>query len=267
MVRRHGVGATVAAAIVFSVILVSNLAIFAASQDRARLYVQANAEGSMSAEFVVLSAAGGAEALSAAAQALGSGPLACSTATRALNIELGLFSYIQERAGVTVSVRTRAVVGGSAADNLSMLSPFNGLAPGDLGIRLNLTASGSDAGAGVSFNKHETHYAHLPVRFSAGVADCTEAVALVEEAASGTDPVNCTRQWVDPIMRAAVLTPASEASADGFSFRLDYSITASAGCSVVFTVTLEQDGIQGPSGTFTLLLRGEEVASFVPPTP
>jgi hypothetical protein len=262
LVKRRGIGATSASAVIFSVILISNLALFVASQDRARLYSQADAEDSMADGAISL--AGGEEAvlLLRAQTMLGSQTLDCSTARGTIANKLAGLSSVQVSGVLTVSLSASLGPSAYARDSIPMLAPFNGSLPGELDLSVQVTAAGNDHPAGVSFNRAEVHLVHLPVRMDTAVKDCLNAVQTIEREVPSIVPANCTARAVNPLMTEAELGPAGAASRDGFRFALGYAVAEGSQCSVSFRVSIVQPEIPGPGGTFTVQMQGEGSASF-----
>lgn len=266
MVRRRGVGATVAAAIIFSVILVSNLTLVAAAQGRAELYGAADAETSMRLVGSMLSGVGATDALLSVQKFLAAGPLDCQEAGTAL---AGAVAGITERkaaGGVRVLVAAYVVSAGRSSDNLTSISPFEGGAPGDLDVALRIAVAGGPQ-SGVTYRRVETHLAHLPARFRTESSDCRGAAAAFVGAVSLDAPRNCTIQAVAPLMARAAEGPVAKARGDGFAFSYNWSLDPSRGCVIRFHVSLTQHGVQGPAGDFDLAMEETGSATFARPPP
>ncbi len=238
------------AAVIFSALVVSDLAVYAASQDRAVLYSEADASGSMYQRFSVLEAAGGADILVGAQSFLASSTFQCQSAASEVGRGIGGLSDAQASHGLEVAVRASLGGQGQGADNLSALRPLDGAAGGDLNIALYVTASGS-AGPGVSFAKAEVHYAHLGLRLQAAVGRCEAAAAAVSGAFS-RPLANCTSGAVESEAVGAVRGQAIAASREGFVLAVSYAVTAAPGCSVSYDVSLVQPAVQGLSSNFAV---------------
>jgi len=250
MVARLGIGATSASAIIFSVLLATNFVAYVASQDRERLYYQADAENALSVNAIALTGATGANVLFAAQALLGSGNLTCSAASAAATQAIGRFSDLQRSGGLTVSVSARMAHGVPVGDNLSVLAPFSGTAVGEVNIALAVVMSGSDSGVGASFSKTEVHFVHLPVRLESLTRDCLGAFHNISQAITTTTAPNCTVVAIAPLLRSASQGPASLAESDGFSLRVDFAVIPGVSCTIGLRVSLEQAAIEGPGGYF-----------------
>ena len=266
MVARLGVGATTASAVIFSVLLVSNLLVFAASQDRERLYSQSNAADSLGDQAAVLMAAGGVNVLLEAQTLFGAGVLGCPGALSAAGWIVGQLSDHQRSGGLALDVSAGVAEGGLVNDNLSMLAPFNGSVPGDVDISLAMAASGADNITGATLSRTEFHVVHLPVRLQSLAADCVSAFARVSDAVSNTPAPNCTVGAITPVMEALSRGPASSAAADGFGFSLGFSVTSGAVCTVGLQVSLQQPEVQGPGGPFTVRVQEGGLVAFGQPS-
>jgi hypothetical protein len=265
MVVRLGIGATAAASIIFSILLVSNFLVFAASQDRQNLYSVSDAEDSLGDVAVALMGAGGTNILLETQAAIGSRPLDCETALAATASMVGDLSDSQQSGGVSVSSTARLAPDDSAGDNLSMLAPFDGSVSGELDLSVSMVAAGSALAGDVSISKAEVHLVHLPVELGRLAVDCTGALVGIVRTLSAEAPANCTSTEVDPLVLGASRSAASHVAADGFEFGLSYTIISSAECSVSLQVGVQQTGIVGPGGAFTVQLEAEGLASFAQP--
>lgn len=265
MVRRLGVAASSASALIFAALLLSNLVVFAASQGRETLYSQSDAGDSLRVNSIALMGAAATNVLIEAQASLASRVLSCSTASQDVSNMIGRLSDVQRSGPVTVTATATAGANAAADDNLSIAAPFNGSLSGDLGVSVRMSVSGNSTGAGVSIHKTEVHLVHLPVRLLLLAGDCVDAVAYLSGAISTTVASNCTSAAVAPLIDRASRVPASTAAADGFIFSLGYAVSAGASCVVSFDVQIQQAGIQGPAGTFSVRAQEGGSASFAQP--
>ena len=261
MVRRLGIGGASASAVVFSVILLSNLALFAASQNRATLYSQSDASDMLGDEAEALTGSAATNILLEVESFLAAGAMDCSAATGQLSAHISSLVDIQESRLLNVSATAEFLAMGSP-DNLSIVFPFNGSAAGELSLAVTATAKSGPPIAQVSYSRSVLHEVHLPVRWASEVRDCLDSLSSVSAKLSDTRVANCTAGEVTPAMEAATSGPASAATADGFVFGYSYSIADPSPCTVNFRITVEQAGVEGPGGAFNVLLSGEGAASF-----
>lgn len=266
MVARVGVGATAAAAVIFSILLASNVLVFAASQDRERLYSVSDAEDSLSDSAQVLMGAGGINILSEAQAALEAIPLGCQTAGATVAALVGNLTDFQRFGGVAVASTARLAPEGSARDNLSVLGPFDGSVSGELDVEVSMSVAGSSPSGEVSIARSEAHLVHLPVELDRLSTDCLGALDGIVHTLSGEAPANCTSRAVAPLVVEASRSAAAEVTADGFVFGVAYTIVPAADCIVALKVQVLQPGIVGPGGPFKVRLEEEGLASFGQPT-
>lgn len=261
MVRRRGIGATAAAVVIFSIVLASNLALYSAAQDRARLYEQSDAASSIAAEATVLTAGEAATVLAGVAEEIGSRTIDCAGATAAMGAIVGNFTGQQEEGGVAVTMSASLARAGTLPDNLSMLQGFDGSVNGDLNLLLSVEAAGSLPSLGIEYKKAETHLVHLSARPLAAAADCTRAVKAITESLATAPPANCTDEGLATVFEEATLESSSVAEEGGFAFSLRYAVTSMSACEVAFSVSVVQPDVPSPVGNFTLRMLGQGLVS------
>jgi hypothetical protein len=262
MGKHPGIAATTASAVVFSILLVSNFAVFFAAQDRARLYSQFNGEDSLGDNAIAMVGAGATNLLEREQAFLDSVVLPCDRASALISSEVAGFADVQRSSDLTVWTSATMTNEGSATDDLSMVAPFNGLIPGDLDFAVRVVASGVDTAAGITYHRNETHFVHLPVRIQAAEADCLGAIRNVSAAVSDAAPPNCSATAIAPLLDEAIQGEASKASHDGFTLGFEFEVVKSIPCSVSLMISVDQLGIQGPGGLFSLRMREEASVSF-----
>lgn len=262
MVGRKGIGAAAASALIFSVLLASNFLVFEASQGRSELYLKSDAADSLADRAGALAGAGATDVLLQAQSFLGSSPLGCSSALAAAGSEIGGIGDLQRSGELTVDVSAR-LVQVSSPDNLSMVAPFEGGSTGEVDISLKVSMSANESAAGVSLNKVEVHVVHLPVRLEKLRDDCLAAVGWISQAISATS--NCTEQSAARSLESAAMGAALTAHGDGFAFGLSYTVVDGATCGVDYTVSVAQEGVQGPGGAFSVRLQESGSSAFEQP--
>jgi hypothetical protein len=255
LVKRSGIGASAVTAVVFSVFLISNFTVFMAAQDRQKLYIQSEAEDSLSNGALVLAGVGATNLLGRTQDFLAATAFNCATALESsANLIAGL-SDIEQNDRITVVTSAALAPSANADDNMSMVKPYNGSLGGDVDIVLGVRASGSYASAGVSLERTESHLVHLPVRLEAAASVCAAGVEMLRGFLEGSRPSNCTSSALGPILSEASAGPSSMAASAGFGFGVRYAIDDSRGCAVYFNVYISQDGIDGPHGSFSVRMQ------------
>jgi hypothetical protein len=262
MVKRPGIGATTASAVIFSVLLVSNFAVYFASQDRARLYYQSNAEDLLSDNAQALVGAGATNLLVREQTFLESTVLPCNTADGLIASELAGFTDIQHTSDLIVSTSAMMASDGSVVDNLSMVAPFNGFVSGDFDTSDRILASGIDTATGVVYQKTEIHFVHIPARVQAAENDCQGVIKDISSATSSAIPANCTALAIAPILSHAIQSGTSKASRDGFTLDSKFYIIGENPCSISLIVSVDQKDVLGPSGFFNVRMQEETSVSF-----
>jgi hypothetical protein len=249
MVRRRGIGATLVASVVFSVLLVAGLAVYTASQNRADLYSVADAENALSDEFIVQEASGGMNMLIAVQGFVANHPLPCSSAAATISGALTTLGGEQVNGGLKV-VSSAVLVDLQSSDNLTAFSPFDGATTGSLDLAVTSHGDGM-AGEDVSFDRTETHYVHLDVRILEASGLCLDEAASVNNSLGSSAVSNCTYDAVGPLVEESFSGLAQQGESEGFSSGVDYSLVSTQPCRIAFTVTVTQSGIPGPEGEFS----------------
>lgn len=265
MADRPGVGATAISAVIFAILLLSNFAVYVAAQQRSVLYSQADAEDFLADGGAAIMGAEAANILARAQSFLDSRVFYCANATAAIDGGVRGLTDRHQSGGLNVSVSAGISDVGTSADNLTMLSPFDGSVAGELTILLRVTESGGVPTSGITMSRAETHPLHLPVRLEGEERACTGAVQTLESALSSSKVANCTDSQVGPLVESASLGPVSAAPGEGYEIRISYSITQRAPCTAEFEVSVSQPDIDGPSGTFTVQMSDEGSATFASP--
>ncbi|MDA4121014.1 MAG: hypothetical protein OK404_01240 [Thaumarchaeota archaeon] len=252
MVHRRGVGATIAAVSLFSLLLVSNFAVLGAAQDRERLDGRWDAESRLYDSAQVLTGAVALSILDNTQAILSQGAFDCSNARALVSEEVaGLSTYV-DNGPLKVSELVALSPDVKADDNLFLLSPFNGSGDGRLSLSLTVTASGELNGTGVGFSKSENHILNLPVRFSEILAFCTISARAVGDYLSRTSVTNCTWDAIGPAASAVGAGLAGDARRMGLTYSLSFQVESTPDCRVSFRSMVSQLGIEGPGGQFSV---------------
>ena len=265
MVRRAGIGATLASSMIFSIILISNFAVYYGSAGRASSYTQANIEDSFYDQGVVMEGTAAINTLSRLQSFLGANPLDCRSASSDAAVEIQSLSESDRVGSLDSQMVARLVEFGPRSDNLSIVAPFGGTPNGAIDLALTFQIEGESPDYGVSYLKNETHFVNLPVRLAEIAGDCLAAVSEVGASLSSMPVTNCTESVIAPLVEAAEQGPKLRASSDGFSLGVSFQILGTAACTTLFEVTVLQQGIAGPAGPFTVALRDWGIATFEQP--
>jgi hypothetical protein len=262
MAERAGIGATLAAAVIFSILLASNFSVYYASQENVRLHATFNAEDALSDNGIAMAGAGGTNILLREQAFLESTTLDCSNASASVSSDISGLRDVQESANLTVMTTAGVSLGGPVKDNLTMLAPFGGYAPDFLNTVLHDEIRGGVNSLGVAYAKNETHYSHLPVSMTRMTGICDQATTEIGDVATTITPPNCTASFISSVLEAAVKGPASNARASGLYLSLGFAFLSTTPCSVYVRVSVGQAGIPGPAGEFSVQLQEGEPVEF-----
>jgi hypothetical protein len=262
MVRRRGLGATVASAFIFSVLLASSFWVYYSAEENDRLHLTSNAADAIADDGLAFEGVAGTNVLLTEQAFLESNVLQCGSALATVSGEINGLTDSQASANLTVVTGASQPSQGPALDNLSMLAPFGGFVGGVVDTALHEEMKGDAATLGVSYAKNETHYVHLPVRIADMTSDCDSALSDARRVASAATPPQCAPPAVYHVIAEAVGAVGSKAIGSGLRLAVNSTIVGTAPCSVDVTVEVSQAGIAGPGGIFGVNLRGEEFAVF-----
>ena len=260
MAKRIGIGASAATAVIFSLLLVSNLTVFMAAQDRQKLYIQAGAEDSLSSDSHVLAAVGAADILGRAQDSLEKNTYTCGNAIDSTTSLLANLAVIERKDGVTVVTSASSAPSVTTFDNMSAIKPFEGSIAGDVDISLKVRVSGAVPSSGVSIERNEIHQVHLPVHLEAAVSECVSGVETLKSALENSRPSNCTDEDISKILSKVSGTLSARAASAGFSFGVRYATFHSWGCFVYFDLRISQEGVEGPGGLFSVSVQQADFA-------
>jgi hypothetical protein len=252
LVHRKGVGGTLAAAILFAVILVANFAVVASSQGLYRLSLQNNVE---SAAYDYSQVQSGAEALTllgGVQSSLGHQALECTTASQELAATFARFSALVVYQGVTITERLSVGSPGPADDNMSILRPFNGSEPGWLAMDLAIGERGNFSAVGVVYSKSEVHVVSLPVLITKLLELCSDAVNALKSDLAGANFTSCEPAAIGALVARGAAPFQADASAAGFRFSTELTVDQTDGCTANLVSEVSQSDIPGPGGPFTV---------------
>jgi len=262
MAKRLGIGATIAAAVIFSIVLTSNFAVYYAAQDDARLHSESNAADALADESSASEGAGGINILLREQAFLGSHILDCSSALGVVSAEIRSLTDTQTSANLTVVTSASPALRGPAVENLSMLVPFGGYVNGFLDTALHEEEKGGESVIGVSYARNETHYANLPLRIGDMARDCDNAYSDIGHVISTTVPPNCTASAIFPLIAAASSSSSAMAMLSGLRLAVHSNIVRVAPCSVGVVAMVSQVNVLGPAGVFSVELQREGLFVF-----
>ena len=176
----------------------------------------------------------------------------CDSAQAEAQELLSGVSVVQSSGGITVSVAAYAGGLGDSIDGRS-LYPYDGYLAGDLNFPLRIDVAGSQ-NVGVSFTRSYVAEVHLPAMIQQAMNDCSEAVHAIEEVVLASGPRGCNATTAEFLLGQATRQASATARRDGFVFGYKYQMKSQIPCGLAFTVEVDQLGIVGPGGNFSLRL-------------
>ncbi len=262
MVQRTGVGATIAAATLFSILLFSSLILLSASANQEMLASEANEVGLLNDVAQISAATYGLHLLDQMQGLLGSRAWQCSSVMS--SVPEAVSSFVGSDNQVQGSIQGNAMLeqGTRLVDDNPMDYPFNGSEPGYATIELNLQTSETGAG-GVSYHAQQHEVLSLPALLSSSVSLCESAFPAVMAYLSNS-ATDCEEKLMKPEVSDAVAPLEEEASSLGLRLTISSSLSKGPECLLRVTAAVSQGDVHGPEGTFTVRVEQEEELSIQP---
>jgi hypothetical protein len=256
MVSRRGIGATVAALVVFSSVLVANYTLVSGAQQAASLASLADSEEAVAVSAQLLRGAAALRLLDQLQGALSSG-LSCSNPAE--SISGTTYGPLALAAGGLSETATAGPALGREGDNLSILGPFDGIGSGSFGLSVLTSVTGQPGNGAVSYDRTESHFVGIPADVQGPARSCLAAASAVAAKVSELGSSMCN----GTLLASAISSVSDEVShpGPGLDGSLSYSVEGPA-CSVGFTLTVSEPGVLGPEGPFAVTL--EESGSVSP---
>jgi hypothetical protein len=250
MGKMRGVAATLVSVAVFVSLLISNLTLVFAENERLWMASVANLETDEGAIGSLLLAQGAYSALERAQTELVQSPPSCSSWNEYALSLASSSSYSGSLRAIRYDLTMNAalVESGPENDNLTLIHPFDGYSPGslNLGVRVRLHEV---SGGLPSYARSESHYIHLPVSLSRMLSLC---LALLRDIhLTYSSGVWCNRLPSETRLNSLSQTYSRLAVSDGFSLAISHWFARVDGCwKMNYTVTLSEGSVEGVSGEF-----------------
>lgn len=261
MVRRRAIGASLAAAFVFSTLLLSNFALLASADQRERLSVVVNSESDLGDTAVVLAGSQSLGILLSLQDMLASKPHQCPTVLEQVKRFVGTVDLSGTQDGISVEESAVVVGGAVLPDNFSIIWPFNGSFPGGINLDVKVAWTGTSPLGDVSYHKTEVHRENLPVLLNLTASFCEASAAEIRSLLEGNPFPTCDASTIGLPIVALGEALRSRAAAEDLEFTVSYQVISSPGCYVDFTLRVTQNGVLGPGGAFTVGLEEETVVT------
>ncbi|MDV3277422.1 MAG: hypothetical protein LYZ69_03015 [Nitrososphaerales archaeon] len=251
MAGRRAVGASLAAAVIFSSVLISNFILVSAERQKFEFTSIAAEERGLYDQAVVVKAAAITDLLDKMQDSLSSRTFQCSDATTAITLLASTEKVDVGWEGVFSSGKLSAAPQQTIQDDVLALAPFNGTAAGLADFEVRLSVDGKAPDSSVALGVNETHLVNLPIRLPALVSTCLQSVDVVLSGLEGIGGQLCNATIVESTITSIGSSLRSAAASSGFSLSISYSTVPGTACAASFTVLVSQYSIDGPEGPFT----------------
>ena len=253
---RKAVAATLAAAVLFTLLVVADATVMAAQDNLASSSQTAHLE---SRELLLERSSAGVASLGVLAQVqsyLSSNPAECdglaqylaaiSATSSTQGVDSGI-SYVANATAVEWPAGSQAPL----SDNLTVVSPFAGDLPGALDLKEVLSIDEVGGGGSVSLERHETHALDVPIGVDSASSLCASTLGSLAAALSRS-PCNATLEQAafDSVLPGLT----GEAAAQGFDLASGWGYAAA--CAVTYWIRLVEPGVAGVEGGFDWTVLG-----------
>lgn len=164
----------------------------------------------------------------------------------------GLDSGVAYSANATATEVPSASLQAAQYDNLTMMAPFSGGAPGALDLQASVSLKEVGGGGSVSLIRHETHVLNLPISPGAASSLCATALGSIASALSRS---GCNSTLEEAAFAAVLPGLVEEAATQGFALTAGWG-PGGASCAASYWVTLVQRGVEGVTGSFDWTVHG-----------
>ncbi len=261
---RKAIGASLAAAAIFSVILIANAALLSGSEEHEVLAAQGDAESYLAANSSALQATIALALLDGLQESLSARTLPCVNSSAYVEASVDGVPFNQSMSQVSGSGELEPGMNLTEADDFTALYPFNGWRGGDLNVLSDEVVTGGVEYFGVSLNVSQQYRLSLPVRLGRMSEICVDALAAAEAPLVQLSASGCNASAVGQAVDAVASEMRASAESYGLEASLGYTLEPLSRCSVVLLSEVNETGIQGPLGTFSVAL--EQEATLALPT-
>lgn len=252
---RSGVAATIVAVILFTSMLLANAAVYAAQGTVLRSTIVSSAQLSEQSLASLSSGLGSYGSLASLQARLEAAPMDCRTTEPYLDSLVGNLSYSGNDDGVAYASKSgwAYTSSSSGAEGAPLLPGFSGFSASGIDIRVQTQVREAFVGGLPTYSGDATDVVHLAVPVERMVSECLSALSSAAGALSGL--TSCTQSAVGAVLSAVGSEyPGSTVTGS--------ATVAGDECSVQYSVTITQGGIEGVSGTFAWSVFGSGSASL-----
>lgn len=251
---RKAVAATLASVVLLTVLVVADATVMTAQDN---LAASAQASNIESRELLLERSLAGSVSLEVLAQVQGylsSNHADCADLPQYFASIAASSSASGEDSGIAYEANATASwapTSAAAGDNLTLLAPFDGHVPGNLGLTEALRVREVGGGGSVSLARLETHDLNVPIGVSSASSLCASTTGALAAALSAS-PCNSTveQEAFDATM------PGLVENASGLGFDLTAGWGYASACSVTYWFTLVEPGVEGATGGFDWAVLG-----------
>lgn len=251
MASRNAVGASIAAAIVFSSLLVSNFALVAGTQQRFHLISVAAEEQELYNRAAVLEAGSVVALLDSVQHAVSSRTFSCSGARGQLAGLLSDETAAESLDWVSASSSLSPGPAGTVYDALAGVGPFNGTRAGDLSLSAHVVLAGKAPDSSSTLGLEEMHVVSLPLRLSDLLTTCLQAYGAASSALTAMGAQICNSTALAMVLAPLEMALRTGAAESGFTLTVSYGVLGSGACGAAFAVSVTQSAVAGPEGPFS----------------
>ena len=250
MGKMRGIAATLVSVAVFVSLLISNLTLLYAENQRLWMASMTKLETDEGEIGMLLVAQGAYAILNNLQTELVQNPPSCSSWDAYSSSLASSSSHSGSIHAVQYGLEMAAAIVGSGSrrDNLTLLRPFDGYLPGSLnvGIRVHLNEL---SGGLPSYTRTEYHYLHLPISLSKMLSLCLSLLQDLHHVYQSR--VYCNRLPSETPLDELFARYSQSASSNGFTLVLTHWFVRVDGCWLLsYAVTLSESSVEGVSGRF-----------------
>jgi len=250
MATRRAVAASIASAVLFSSLILSNFIIFSGAAQGFRYDSLAAEEETYFDRALVVRSLAVLDLLDGAQALISSNRFVCSSAAVAISLFLATERVDLASGGLSAASAISLAADATISDNLTTLRPFAGSVRGWTNMMTTSSVRGESPDGTVIYDKTEVHLLSLPLRLDALTADCLDAQSKLSSALSALGTNLCNSTILSEAVSSVSDAVSLSGNPDGFSVTIAYGIVSTKPCEVEFAVSARQSDIPGPAGTF-----------------
>jgi hypothetical protein len=250
MATRKAVAASLASALIFSSLIVSNFAIYSGAAENFRLVSLSTEERAYEAQATLIAGLSMLDLIDGAQQLLSSGHFGCSNATESVAQAIGSEVVRLDEGGLHSYATLSLAPDEDAADPFALLNRFNGSLRGMTDVEAAVLVQGTAPDGSVRYYDPAQHLLNLPLRLRSLTEHCVDAEAELSAALTGLGDRMCNSTALAELAPQVVAAVSESASADGFALSVSYFISSAQPCRLSYWIMAQQQSVRGPEGAF-----------------